>query len=122
MAVMPKVCPKCNQLQFGSLVCTKCGQYIAQEEGMKDTERSPELERLANEQAEIIATNFARLVVPKYVAGYKEHGGNLDTKMDLEWFLQEIEKEAVDLFVYVHMARRRLKRVSEQIARLVNHE
>ena len=50
---------------------------------------------------------FRALGVPKYLAGQKEHGGDLVQKVKLE----HLEEEIIDLWHYVYALRLRLKEV-----------
>jgi len=50
---------------------------------------------------------FRALGVPKYLAGQKEHGGDLPQKVRLE----HLEEEIIDLWHYVYALRLRLKEV-----------
>lgn len=55
------------------------------------------------EHAEHLAKKFESLVVAKYLAGQKEHGGHL-WDVDLIPLLYEARSEAIDQFVYLQTA------------------
>lgn len=45
--------------------------------------------------------DFARLTIDKYVAGVKEHGGNL-WENPKEWFKEQRKQEIIDNWQYEH--------------------
>lgn len=62
----------------------------------------------AEQQAAELAALFTDKVKKKYLAGQREHGGDLFTKGSVLWLLDMMEEEAIDQFVYVQVLKKRL--------------
>lgn len=55
-----------------------------------------------------VAKAFVEAVTTKYVAGAKEHGGNI-WDMSAEQLVDHAIEECIDQFVYLHTARAKLR-------------
>lgn len=71
----------------------------------------PKLKRITEEQRQHIlnlSRHFESLMTSKYVAGAKEHGGNL-WERDPLWLIDQAILENIDQFVYLVTARNELE-------------
>lgn len=67
------------------------------------------MEGKAMEHRDRMLRVFALLAKNKYMQGYAEHGGDLQSKSPLE-LLCEIRDEAIDTFIYVQTAIDKMER------------
>lgn len=72
----------------------------------------------ARDHVKRIQESFAREVETKYMNGYREHGGNLETKNDLEWLCRQIMDESIDQYVYAYTMMQRLRRLVDACRRI----
>ena len=69
---------------------------------------TPEYPAQVEQHIRELADDFSHAMARKYRTGFREHGGDLQTKENVVWLLDQMEAEAIDQYVYVRTVRKRL--------------